>query len=149
MNMSTKKGRNGLRAAVLTTALVGAAAMASDDTVFNLVHYQISFGHYTTEHNLYLASNARIGEESTAHGYGGQFRVPLYSSNPRNWTLFNNDPGNAEKGAGPTLRGVAGFVLIVGLAGLSFYGIYDEYKTCRDEKSAGDCNTEFALTALR
>jgi hypothetical protein len=145
MKTSYKK----LRPVAFSLALISSGAMASDDTVFNLVHYQISFGHHSAEHNLYLASNARVSEEFTAHGYGGQFRVPLNSSNPRNWTLFNNDPGNEEKGAGLTLSEVAGLVLIVGLVGLSFYGIYGEYKTCRDEKSAGDCNTNFALTALR
>ena len=149
MNTGTKKGLNGLRAAVLAAALVGSTAMASDDTVFNLVHYQVSFGPIPTEHNLYLASNARFDGEFAAHGYSGNVRIPLFSSNPRNWTLLNSDTGNEQKGAANTLRDVAKALLVIAIGGaLIYFGPVQDYKSCREEKSEGDCNSDFALTAL-
>jgi hypothetical protein len=133
----------------MATALIGSTAAASDDTLFNLVHYQVSFGYGTAEHNLYLASNARFDEEFAAHGYSGSVRIPLFSSNPRNWTLFNNSPGNEQKDGATTALDVARTLLVLAIGGaLIYFGPVQDYKTCRDEKSAGDCNSDFALTAL-
>lgn len=150
MKTSIKSGRKRMQLAALATVLAmgSAGAMASDDTVFNLVHYQVSFGFGVPQHNPYLASNARYDAELAAYGHSGQVRLPLLSGNPRSWKLFNSDPGSEDGGSGLIWRGVAGFLAALGVIGLGLYGTCTDYKACREEHSEGACNSDFIAASL-
>jgi hypothetical protein len=119
--MNTSKRHRLARTAIAVAALSATTArvLAAGELEFNLMQYELSFGQGRAQHSFNLSNFApgdRFGE--FAFSENGKLRVPLYSTNPKQWTLFRN--GETEDSGRTEPLTFGNFLLgIIGLAGLA------------------------------